>query len=376
MTLPAHAEDRLARSVLGPSLGVQPNEVVTIESWSHALPWALALVREVRRRRAKPILVVEDEETFFESLRVVRPNSVPQIPLSLVEASDVYVYLPGPESFPRLFGLNDRELHRVVSRFDAQWWRAARQRRVRFARLAIASATSTAADHFGIDVEGWSREVWRASLFPPGQLRRKGRHLLRRLARARRVRVRHPNGTDWAVELRKGRGFVEDGRVDTEDYRSGHLATQVPSGLVAVSLRSSTAEGVWESNRQTYHRFQDPPTAVGARFVFRDGRLKEYSFDRGGEAFAATYARGGRGRDRATRLTFGLNPAIVRAPEFEEIADGMVTLWLGSDRPPPERGPVPFSFLSPLAGADVEVDGEQWWVGGRPVRVARRAGPS
>lgn len=371
MTLPAQAEDQLARTVLGADLAVRPNEVVTIESWSHALPWALALVKEARRRHAHPILIVEEEETFFRTLRLVRPSMVLRAPVALAERSDVYVYLPGPEAFPRLFGLDDRELYRVLTRHDAAFWHAARQRGLRFARLAVASVTPTAANRFGVGLEAWRREVLRASRFPSSRLRRKGRRLLHRLARARKIRVRHPNGTDFTTELRKGSGFVEDGHIDDGDLRSGHLATQIPSGLVAVSLSSGSSEGVWESNRQTYLRFQDPPSALGTHFVFRDGHLKEYSFDRGGEAFASAYARGGPGRDRATRLTFGLNPAIGRAPEFEEIADGAVTLWIGSDRLGFGRSALPFSFPSPLAGADVEVDGQRWWVGGRTIRAER-----
>jgi len=378
MTLPTNAEDSLARAVLGPCLAIRPKEVVTIETWSHALPWALALVREVRRRRAEPILVLEEEETFFQSLRFPKSPRVPLPSPALIGASDVYIYLPGPEAFPRLFGLGPLDLHTAVVRHSASWWSAARARRLRVARLSISSVTPTAADHFGIEIGAWQGEVFRASLFPPGQLHRKGVRLARCLEPARRIRIRHPNGTDLRLRLRPGRAVVEDGRVDVEDRREGHLATQIPSGLVAVRVDPKSAEGVWESNRQIYLRFQEPPVTVASRFVFRDGRLREYTFDRGGESFAAVYANAGRGRDLVSRLTFGLNPAVGFAAELEEIAAGTVTLWLGDDRSRGSRHTVPFSFVSPLGGADVEVDGVRIWAGGRPVRrrVARREEPT
>ena len=374
MTLPANAENSLARAVLGPCLAIRPGEVVTIETWSHALPWALALVREARRRRAEPVLVLEEEETYFQSLHLPKSPRVPQASAALIGASDVYIYLPGPEAFPRLFGLGPLDLHTAVVRHSASWWRAARARRLRFARLSISAVTPTAADHYGIEMDAWQREVFRASLFPPGQLHRKGARLARRLAHARRLRIRHPNGTDLELRLRSGTAVVEDGRVDAEDHREGHLATQIPSGLVAVRVEPKSVEGVWESNRQVYLRFQEPPVSVASRFVFRDGRLREYTFDRGGEPFAAAYASAGRGRDIVSRLTFGLNPAVGFAAELEEIADGTVTLWLGEDRARGGRHSVPFSFMSPLGGADVDVDGERFWAGGRPVRprVSRR----
>jgi hypothetical protein len=152
----------------------------------------------------------------------------------------------------------------------------------------------------------------------------------------------------------------------------GRVATQVPSGLVVVPLRPGMAEGVWESNRGSYLRFLDPPMNLGARWTFRGGRLKEYSFERGGAAFRDVYARAGAGRDRPTRLTIGLNPVVGWAPELEEIDERTVTLWLGSDLPPGRGARIPFSFASPLAGAEIELDGTRWWTDGR--RVHARAG--
>ena len=375
MTLPSGAEDTLARRVLGGSLRVQPRETVAIETWSHALPWALALVREARRRRAVPVLVLEEEETFFRSLVLPQVRVVPRAPRVLLGGLDAYVYLPGPEAFPRLFALADRELDVAVARHDGSWWDEARHRRVRVARLAISAATRTAAGHYGIDWEDWQRRMFRASLVPPSQLHRRGRRLAHSLARARRIRIRHSNGTDLSVDLRPGVAIVEDGRVDPEDMRSGRPGTSIPSGVVSVRLARGSAEGVWESNRQTYLRFQDPPTTVGARLVFRDGRLTEYAFDRGGEAFSAGYARAGPGRDMPTRISFGLNPAAQGAPELEEIAAGAVTLWLGGSPRGLGRTPVPFSFASPLGGADVELDGHPWWADGRLLRPRRPRRP-
>ena len=286
MTLPANAENSLARAVLGTALGIRPKEVVTIETWSHALPWALALVREARRRQAEPILVLEDEETFFQSLRLPESPRVPLPSPALIRISDVYVYLPGPEAFARLYGLGPLDLHTAVDRHTAPWWREERARHVRFARLAISTVTPTAADHYGFELDAWQREVFRASVFPPGQLHRKGVRLARRLARVRRLRIRHPNGTDLRLRLRPRTAVVEDGRVDAEDQRDGHFATQIPSGLVAVRVEPRSVEGVWESNRQVYLRYQEPPVTVRSRFVFRDGRLREYTFDRGGESLS------------------------------------------------------------------------------------------
>ena len=98
--------------------------------------------------------------------------------------------------------------------------------------------------------------------------------------------------------------------------------------------------------------------ALGARFKFHRGRLAEYSFDRGGTAFARAYARGGHGRESPGALTFGVNPAISQAPEVGEVAAGTVGLLLGGNRSLGGRNPSRFAYLTTLAGASVDLDGE------------------
>jgi len=370
MPLPARAEEGLARAVLGPSLGLRRGEVVTIESWSHALPWALALVREARRRGAEPILVVEDEETYFHSLEPAEGRTIPQAPPALVAGSDVFVYLPGPQEFPRLFGLRDRDLLAAVRRHGPNWWRAARRRPTRVARLAISSATPTAADHYGVDLDTWQRLIYRACLYPTGQLRRRCARLARELDRARQLEIRHSNGTDLRLELRHGSLRFDDGRVDARDRHHARFATRIPAGAVSVGIEPTSVAGIWESNRPTYRRFRDPPSTQGSRFTFRRGRLVEYSFARGGEAFRSALAQGGPARLRPSRISFGLNPEADGIPELEEIALGTITLWLGGEAALELPRRAAFSFASPLAGADGRLDGRSWWSDRGPRRTA------
>lgn len=367
-------QERLARSVLGEALCVRPGETVTIETWDHALPWARAFVLEARRRGCEPTLVVEDEETFFRSLAQSTSRAVPGTPASVAEASDAYVYFPGPADFPRLLGLSDEEREAVLGRHGAEWKRSARRAGLRAARIAVGSATSTAAGRFGVDRVGWERELLGGSLVPPDRLARAANLLVRRLHRSREVHIRHPNGTDLTVELARSPAFIEDGRVDRADRRAGRLWTQIPAGVVAVPLAPGLAQGVWEANRPTYHRFSDPPVRLGARFTFRRGRLAEFAFDRGGAAFAREYARAGRGREQAGGLTFGVNPAVVQAPEVAEVARGTVGLLLGGNRGLGGRNPARFTYLTTLSGASVDLDGQPFLRDGGLV-VPSRAPP-
>ena len=214
---------------------------------------------------------------------------------AIAEASDAYVYFPGPEQFPRLLGLSAEELDAVLGRHGAGWWRAARRARLRAARIAVAAATAPAAARFGVDRDAWQRELIQGSLVAPERLARAAAHMVRRLHRARQVRLRHPNGTDLAVELLRARPVVEDGRVERADRRAGRLWTQIPTGVVAVPLVPGVAEGVWESNRETYQPVRRPHRSVARSEVLVPTWAAHGVFVRPGRCgVLARVTRGGR----------------------------------------------------------------------------------
>ena len=66
-------------------------------------------------------------------------------------------------------------------------------------------------------------------------------------------------------------------------------------------------------------------------------------------------------------LTFGVNPSISRAPEVADVAAGSVSLLLGGNRSLGGRNPSRFSYLTTLAGATVELDGQPFLAEGVPV---------
>ncbi|HTP54615.1 MAG TPA: hypothetical protein VML94_06640 [Thermoplasmata archaeon] len=358
----ARAEATFARTVLASYLGLRAGETATIESWSHALPWARTLVAEVRRIGAEALLVVEDEEAFFRTVADLPRSAMPVSPAALAAIGDVHVYLGGPEALARLRGVGPEEVRALVARHDAAWRESARRARTRFARLAIADATPAAAERFGADLGSWAEELLRAGSVAPTRLAALGRSRSRPLARARRLRVRHANGTDLAVEVVPGHLRIEDG---TSARRPPAFATEVPTGRIALLPRPGTAVGRWESNRPLYDRFSDCPVQLGGVFRFVGGRMREFSFDRGGEAFASAYGAGGRGRDLLGAIYLGLNPAIRRAPEVGDLATGAVSLVVG-DAPDARRGRgSAFSRTVTLTGAEIELDGRPWPVGGR-----------
>jgi hypothetical protein len=360
-------EGVLARSTLAQYLRVRRGEAVTIEAWTPAVPWARAFVVEARRLGLEPVLAIEDEEGFFRSLAEDGP--VPTAPAALAGFGGAYVYFPGPEAFPRLFGLRAEDLGSALGRHGRAWKGAARLSGLRAVSMTVATVSATAAARFGVNVDGWRSEVVDASVVPPRRLAAAAAPLLRALRRAREVTVRHPNGTRLELRLRPGRWSVESGQPEAVARRRDSPWTVVPTGRLILPVLPGSACGTWEANRPAYDRLGEPPVSVGARFTFVDGRLDEVAFDRGGEAFASAYVRAKRRPDVVSGLSLGLNPRVVRAPEIGDLGAGALGLRFGGARlrsRPDASGP----YVSLLHGADVDLDGRPWLVGGRPARTA------
>jgi leucyl aminopeptidase (aminopeptidase T) len=349
----APPEDALARAALDGALSVRRGERLTVESWSHALPWARALLVAAQRRGVRPVLVLEDEESFFASLAAVGASRLQPPATEPFRNADAVIYLDGPESFPRLLGLPPMS-REVVARFRSAA-RGSRTARTRSLRLRVADATVTAAERFDVDLGRWRSELVRASLVDPDRLALSGRALSRRLRPGRVVRVRHPNGTDLRLRLDTRAATVQDGIA-----RPGGLA-ELPSGLWRARVARGSATGTFETNRVTYDRLAEAPAALLARLALEEGRVRDYEGDRSAHAFSA-FVRTGRGRVRAHAIAIGLNPEVRSAPEVQPLAAGTVTLVLGDARSRRGASAPRFVLDASLAGATVEVDG-------RPVLV-------
>ena len=366
------SESAVARATLGAYLRVRAGEAVTVEAWSSALDWARALVLEARRRDVEPILVVEDEDGFFRSLEGGGP--VPTAPATLARLGGAYVYLSGPEAFPRAFGLEPEERRAVVARHGPAWRAAARGSGLRAVALAVAGVGPTAAARFGVGVDAWREEVVRASLVPPARLRATAGRLVRRLARARRLTVRHANGTRLELAVRPGRWLEEAAGEDRGRHRFDPVWSSVPTGRLTVPVAPGSANGRWEANRPHYDRWGESPVGDGGRFRFADGRLEEYAFDRGGEEFASLSAASRRAPGIVRALTVGLNPAVVRAPEVGDLSLGRLGLCFQLGRPQGRTGVLPGEFVSALHGAEVDLDGRPWLSDGQAVRARGGSG--
>ncbi len=353
----ASVETLVARKVLKETLRVRKGENVVIETWPHTLEYAKAFVHESRRIGAHPLILYEDDTTYWKGIEEFDPKvlgTVGDHEWALLSKANAYVFLWGPADRTRLNTL-DPKLRQQLLAYNGAWYERAKRAKLRGARMEIGRATEDAARHFNVSLGPWQKELLEATLIDTATMVKEAKRVSQRLERGKVLVIDHPNGTHLELGLRARHPQVDDGVVGPEDVAAGDNMTSVPSGFVTVALDEEKATGTFRSNRTSYlpaHR------AEGGEWTFEKGHLVSHAYRSGGEAFEGPYGKAPKkGRDQVGLLSIGLNPKISQAPMMEDQERGAVCLTLGTNAEFGGRNRVPFMTWLALGGATVTIDG-------------------
>ena len=354
---PSKLQREAARNIVTKYLKVRVGEYAIIESWNHTMPMASAMVDEVRRVGGNALLIHEDEDAWWRAIdrkqsKLLGKSSAPE--WAALKAADVYVMFWGPGDTDRIekdhFSGDERTFDEALA-WNWPWYEVARKTGLRGGRMTAGFVTEGRAQKWGVDLAQWEESVLRACLIDPEETAKSGARLCKALSRGKKVRITHSNGTDLEVALAGVAPRLHEGIPHPQDKRYGpyDMLAQIPAGRVEVALDSKTAEGSIHANRRTNIWWH---SQAGGTLEFADGRLTSYSFEDGGEDFARQYKNGTAGKDRASGLTFGLNPAVKDVPNLETIERGCVSLVIGG-------GTTGSNFMSwiTLAGSEIAIDG-------------------
>lgn len=355
---PSRLQRDAARQVVTKYLKVRPGENAIIESWNHTMPLAAAMVDEVRRAGGNALFLYNDEDAWWRAIdrrqsKLLGRANAPE--WAALKAADVYVNFWGPGDTDRIEKLPDKPGDEAFA-WNWPWYAVARKAGLRGVRMTTGFVTEGRARKWGLDRARWEANVLRASLVDPEEMAKSGARLARALARGKKVRITHANGTDVEVGLAGVAARVQDGR--PHPWKRGSspsgMLTNIPAGSLDVALDSKTAEGSFRANRRTniWWNWHD-----GGTLEFADGKLASSSFQNGGEEFARQYEKGTAGKDRASALSFGLNPAARNTPNLEKWEGGSVSLQIGGNRHLHGTNGSDFFSWFVLAGAEITVDG-------------------
>ncbi len=266
---------------------------MTIEAWTHTLPWAVALARETRRLGAFPLITYDDEDAYWDAVdggQDALLSTAGAHESGALAKTDVFIHMWGPTDRVRLGALPEARTEKLFA-WNPGWYAAADKAGLRGARLDIGRIYPPTARAYGVDLRTWADQLVRGTMVAPDALARTAAPVIKALQRAKKVHIRDDQGTDLTLGLAHRKVRAITGR--PEAGGGARRLVTLPAGYVRVALDESVADGTIVANRPNY---ADPPTkATGGVFQFRHGKLTSAHFDRGGESFTKGFKTGGKG---------------------------------------------------------------------------------
>lgn len=323
----------VARALVGPAFDLRKGEHLVVLSWNHTLPWAAAVVAEARRVGARPLLFLEDESAFWRAVELSRSplpwTTLPRTARAAIRSADALLYFPGPADWPRLRSL-PHELGAPLSGHDDLWLTPRSGTGPRRLRCLLGYASEPASGFWGVPGAMWRSQLLRAiSDADYGAIAAAGRRVERLLTLGRNVQITGDDGTDVRLRLRRRSPWVDDGRVDTQDRRRGRAVATAPAGSVVVAVDERSASGTAVASRPS---FLAGGRVAGGQWEIEGGRLRNYWYSEGAEAFETEFAAAPRGRETVALLGIGLNGALAGGvPHAEDEEEGAVTLAIGGN---------------------------------------------
>src|SRR5256886_5620169 len=157
--------EALAKNVSRRTLHIQPKEDVIVETWNHGLPIATKVVYQVRAAGASPMLLFEDEDTYWKSVTTLPESNRGQVgshEWKAMSEADGYVFIPGPADITKIREAGKK--NSAATPDNDEWYRRAKRNRLRGARLGLGYVTEGRARSYGFDVpEGRARGLWGGS---------------------------------------------------------------------------------------------------------------------------------------------------------------------------------------------------------------------
>jgi len=344
--------EALAKNVVRRSLHIQPKENVIVECWNHGLDAAKEIVYQLRAVGARPMLLLEDEETHWRSVEDLPPTKLGQVSASewaALAKADAYVFFPGPADIARY--RKNMEKSQAATSYNSDWYRRAERAGLRGARVLLGYVSRERARSYGFEFDAWRDMILRASSVDFNAIARKGKKLAALLSKDAEVEVSAPNGTRFVCELKGRAAQSDDGIVDAQDVKDGEFMTNVPPGYVIVCPGETSAEGIV--------RFDRPVPYLGLQvtdvaFQFKDGKAT-WSAGTNEESIRSQYDRATGAKDRLGWLQIGLNPAASYGFLQDDLVAGAIEIGIGDNSEYGGKNHSNFGFQGRLSNATVRV---------------------
>ena len=348
--------EALAKNVIRRTLHIQPKENVIVETWNHGLPIATEVVYQIRAAGARPMLLFEDEDTYWKSVTTLPESKLGQVgshEWKAMSEADGYVFIPGPADITKIREAGKK--YSAATAYNDEWYRRAKRNRLRGARLGLGYVTEGRARSYGFDVPEWRAMVLEASSVDGQQIVRIGRKVTRELAKKGRLEITHPNGTRFSCDLVGRPAGIEDGIVTKEDLDAGENMANIPAGEAFVVPDEKSGDGTIVFDR--------PIAWLGrwirdVRVAFDGGRMVKFSASENEDLIRSEWEEAKGPKDLLGYLDIGLNPKARSGFLQDAIVAGNVYVAVGAnDEVPGGKNKTDFYLGASLTGATITIDG-------------------
>lgn len=353
---PMSEYEALAKNVIRRSLHIQPKENVIVECWNHGLPIATEMVHQARAAGARPMLLFEDEDTYWKSVATLPESKLGQVgshEWKAIAEADGYVFIPGPADITKI-----REAGKKFSAstgYNDEWYRRAKRNRLRGARIGLGYVTEPRARAYGFDLDAWRTMMLEASSVDGREIVRAGRKVMRFLAKTGHLEITHPNGTRFSCDLVGRAAGMDDGIVTKDDLDVGENMANIPAGEAFVVPDEKSGDGTIVFDR--------PIPYLGrwirdVRIAFDEGKLTKFSASENEDFLRSDWEEAKGPRDLLGYLDIGLNPKARSGFLQDAIVAGNVYVAVGAnDEVPGGKNKTDFYLGASLTGATVTIDG-------------------
>jgi leucyl aminopeptidase (aminopeptidase T) len=313
--------DQVAAKVLHDSLRVKKGENLTIESWNTGLPFAERVRVKAREFGASPVLLLEDEDSFLEGVRMDVERGWSRMgehEFALLSKTDAYVFIPGPV-LAGSSGLTPDELAAATD-YNPSWYAAARKAQLRGVRMTFGYVGPEMAKALRRPIDEIVEHQLRGALVVLQKVRASARKLSR-LLRPGSAATLSAEGEVLRFQLGKESG-LDGGVVSREKLAAGENMVNIPPGYFGRAIATGTISGAVRLHAPV-PRLR---AVVDLRFEFENGKLTSWECPRH-RAWLDDLVRSTQPERRTFgAVVVGLNPALRCGYGQDRLTEGAVSL--------------------------------------------------
>jgi leucyl aminopeptidase (aminopeptidase T) len=292
---------------------------------------------ESMKAGAEPVIVLQSQQLLrrsYDEVPASYDSVTPAATLALANGFDAVITLDYGDVESPLAGVPQARRSARAKAYEpvnAAFFR----RNVRSVNLGNGLyPTAALAQRLGVPRSQLATAFWQAVRVPAESLHARGEAMRGIMAKARQLRLTHPNGTDLTFALDANRGFTSDGAITPDKVKQGNgaAATWLPAGELTAPVRAGTAEGkvIFDD------LVRGGKEIHGLTLTFAKGRVTSLTAVSGAEQLKSEFDMAGGGKDQLGSIDIGINPSATKIPlgkgRIIWSAPGSVVLFIGDNR--------------------------------------------